>query len=69
MKKRLYIILFTLIFSTMCVMPAFAQNEMAAYVVDDAGLLTDSEENSLKNFKGNKQQAKLSGGSGNYQQP
>lgn len=47
MKKRLYIILFTLIFSTMCVMPVFAQNEMAAYVVDDAGLLTDSEENSL----------------------
>ena len=47
MKKRLYIILFTLILSTMCVMPVFAQNEMAAYVVDDAGLLTDSEENSL----------------------
>ena len=47
MKKRLYIILFTLIFSTMCVMPVFAQNEMDAYVVDDAGLLTDSEENSL----------------------
>ena len=47
MKKRLYIILFTLILSTMCVMPVFAQNEMAAYVVDDAELLTDSEESSL----------------------